>query len=203
MLKVYGATQSRAFRVLWMLEELAVEYEHVPISPRETRTESYLAINPNGHVPTLVDGDLTIVESMAVNLYLADRYDGDGARGLWPQSPAGRGLAYQWSFWAMQETEAHLLTALFNRVLAPEEKRDEAKAVEACKRLEAPMRVLDGALTGRAYLATDAFSVADLNVAAVLSWSRGAGLDLAPHANVARWYGECFGRAARKAASRK
>ena len=77
MLKIYGIPRSRAFRTLWMAKELGIEYENVPIDmgKGETRTPEYLAINPNGHIPAIDDDGFVLWESMAINLYLARRYD--------------------------------------------------------------------------------------------------------------------------------
>ena len=72
MIKLYGIPRSRTIRPLWMLEELGLPYENVKVSfVNETRTPAFLNLNPNGHIPVLQDGDLTIWESMAINLYLA------------------------------------------------------------------------------------------------------------------------------------
>jgi glutathione S-transferase len=136
---------------------------------------------------------------MAINLYLASKYD----KGLWPKSVEDQARAYQWSFWVMLEVEAELLTALWNLVLAPEDKRDPDRAAKSQQKLQGPLKVLDDALAGKSYLAGNSFTVADLNVAAVLSWTKGAGVDLAAFANLNRWFQDCFGRPARKAASKK
>ena len=84
MIKLYGIPASRAFRVRWMLEELGVAYQNVPtnFATGETRTAEFLKLNPNGHIPVLVDGETVLWESMAINLYLARAYGG----GLWPAS---------------------------------------------------------------------------------------------------------------------
>src|SRR5262249_42043568 len=98
---VYGVTRSRTLRVLWMLEELGLPYEHVKtnFATGDTRSPEYLAINPNGHVPALRDGDTTLCESMAINLYLARKYD----KGLWPRTVEDEGRTFQWSLWVMTE----------------------------------------------------------------------------------------------------
>ncbi len=77
-MKLYGVAQSRAQRSLWLLEELGIDYEHEKTSfQTDAKKPEYLAnINPNGKVPALVDGDLVLFESMAINLYLAQKYDG-------------------------------------------------------------------------------------------------------------------------------
>ncbi len=76
-MKLYGIAGSRAMRSLWAAEEVGVEYEHVPTHfIGDSKKPDYLAINPNGRVPALVDGDVTLFESMAINLYLARKYGG-------------------------------------------------------------------------------------------------------------------------------
>ena len=128
MIKIYGIATSRTFRPLWLLEELGLEYEHVRLDYRgsDLAATDYRQLNPNGRIPTLVDDELVLWESMAINLYLASRYGRDA--GLWPSEAAGEGLAYQWSFWVMTEMEAALLTLLFHRRLLPAEERDPDKA---------------------------------------------------------------------------
>jgi glutathione S-transferase len=194
MLKVYGVPMSRAFRALWMVEELGVEYEHIPtnFATGETRSAEFLALNPNGHIPALVDGDTVLWESMAINLYLAKKYDG----GLQPKSVEDEGHALKWSFWVMTEVEGAVLQVLFNRVIKPESERDAAAADQAEEKLAAPFGVLDGALEGKSYLLGDAFTVADLNVAAVLLWAKFSRVDLSKWPNIERWLGVCLSRPA-------
>ena len=180
-----------------MLEELGLEYEHVPTNfLGGNKQPEYLALNPNGRIPTLVDGDTVLWESMAINLYLAAKYDG----GLEPKSVEELGRATQWSFWVMTEIEKAVIECLFHSVILPEDQRDAAVRAAAAKQLEAPLAVLDGALEGRDHLVGDRFSVADLNVASVLSWALLARVDLSAFPNVARWLGACTSRPAAKAA---
>jgi len=191
MIKLYGVPMSRAFRSLWALEELGVEYESVPVNfLDDAKKPQYLAINPNGRIPALVDGDLTLFESMAINLYLAKKYDG----GLQPKSLEDEARAVQWSFWGMTELEPHLLTMLRHRVMLPEDQRDASEAEAGQAALQAPLGVLDGALDDRSYLLGDAFTIADLNVAAVLSWAIFVGLDLSSFARVKAWFDACMSR---------
>ena len=193
MIKVYGIPLSRAFRCLWALEEIGVEYENVPVNfVDDAKKPQYLSINPNGRIPALVDGDLTLFESMAINLYLARKYDG----GLQPKSLEDEARAVQWSFWGMTEIEPHVLQILLNRVLLPEDQRDASEAEAGVAALQAPLRVLDGALAERSSLLGDSFTIADLNVASVLSWASFVGLDLSSSANAKRWFEACLGRPA-------
>src|SRR6266705_7134677 len=124
MIKLYGVPRSRALRSLWMLEELSLPYENVKITPAsDTRTPEFLRLNPNGHVPVLQEDGLTLCESMAINLYLARKYD----KGLWPRAVEDEGRAFQWSVWAMTEAEEPLITAIVNRLFLAEAQRDEKK----------------------------------------------------------------------------
>lgn len=192
MIKLYGVRQSRAMRSLWALEELGVPYENVPTNfATDAKKPEFLAINPNGRVPALVDGDVTLFESMAINLYLAKRYD---TKGLYPKSLADEARAVQWSFWGMTEIEPALLQVLMNRVFLPAPQRDEAAAKTAEEKLAQPLRVLDGALAGKKYLLGDTFTIADLNVASVLSWALFAKVDLTKTPNAERWLKECCAR---------
>lgn len=192
MIKLYGVPMSRAFRSLWMLEELGLEFENVPTSfMGGTRTPEFLKLNPNGHIPVLVDGDTVLWESLAINLYLARRY---GAGILWPATMADEGRLFQWSFWAMTEVETALLNVLLHRRILADDKRDGDVASRNEAKLAGPFGVLDGALRGRSYLLGDAFSAADLNVAAVLSWARLAGMALDQWPNLSAWLGRCLER---------
>ena len=200
MIKLYGITQSRAFRPLWLLEELGLEYEQVGLDYRGKALEAadYRAINPNGRIPTLVDGDLVLWESMAIDLYLARKYGTEA--GLWPRTVEGEALAWQWSFWVMTEIEHPLLTVLMHSRVLPEAKRDAARASRNRGVLQAPFGVLDEALRDRDYLVEGRFTVADLNVAAVLSWCKPARVPLDAFPNLGAWLARCLARPARKRA---
>ena len=191
MIEIYGAVASRAARNLWMLEELGLEYELKEVSPgsEASKHADYLRINPNGKVPAMVDGETVLWESMAINLYLAEKYGG-----LKPQSPEDWGRACQWSFWGMLEAEAHLQNFLFHSVLLPEEKRKPDKVQTALTTLQKPLGVLNEALAGRDYLLDSGFSVADLNLAAIFSWGKMARLDLSAYPNLRSWLNACLER---------
>jgi glutathione S-transferase len=141
----------------------------------------------------LVDGQTVIWESLAINLYLARKY---GAGRFWPSSVEDEGRTYQWTLWAMTELEAPLLGVLMNRRVLPPEQRDESAAAAAEAKLAGPLGVLEGALRGRPYLLGDSFSVADLNVAAVMSWAPMARLDLTRWPQAADWLKRCSTRPA-------
>src|SRR5947209_2947623 len=162
MLKLYGNIRSRATRCLWLLEEIGAPYELIEKTTRAEDLQSYdyLRLNPNARIPTLVDGSTVLWESMAINLYLAQKYPGP-----LPADAITLGIAAQWSFWAMLETEALLLDLLMHRVLLAEHGRDPSLASRDELLLQKPLSILDGALQDRNHLAGQGFSVADLNVA--------------------------------------
>lgn len=193
-LTLYGTAASRAARSLWMLEELGVPYVHVGTHylHGESRKPEFLAINPNGRIPALVDGDVVVWESMAINLYLARRFGGP----LAAADPAEEAGLLRWSFWVMTECEKDALAILFHRFALPPEQRRPGLADAAEKALARPYGVLEAELEGREYLVGNRFTVADLNVAAVLAWAAAApGLGNA-HPRVGDWLRRCLGRPA-------
>ncbi len=201
MITLYGVPGSRAFRTIWMLEELGVPYENVPthFATGDTKKPDYLALNPNGHIPTLVDDGDVYWESMAINLYLARKYD----KGLQPKSLEDECHAVQWSVWAMTEVENPLIEVLMHRMFYPAEQRDPKVAEAAVAKLQAPFGVLDRQLAGRKYVLGEKYTVADVNLASVLSWSTLVGVDLSAFPNLGRWLGECASRPAAQTASKK
>ena len=191
MIKLYGIPGSRALRSIWAAEEIGVDYELVKTHfANDSKKPDYLAINPNGRIPALVDGDVTLFESMAINLYLAKRYGGD----LYPKGDADEARAIQWSFWGMTEIEPPLMQLFLNRVMLPEDQRDPDAAKAGEEAIQRPLKVLDSHLTDRTHILGEAFSIADLNVASVLAMAALVSLDLSTHAKVQRWLATCVGR---------
>ena len=199
MLKIYGVARSRAFRILWMAKELGLDYQHVKVdfASGETRESGFLALNPNGQVPVIDDDGFILWESMAINLYLAKKY---GMGGLYPSRLEDEARAWQWSFWGMTEVERPVLTAMMNRAVYPEEKRDKAAAGAAERALAQPLKVLDGALGRSPNLLGESFTVADLNVASILAWARPAQIDMSAVPKLAEWLKNCAERPAARAA---
>lgn len=196
-LTVYGVAASRTFRVLWMARELDLHFKHVLIGFRGTDSTSsreFLKINPNGKIPTIVDGKLTLSESMAINLYLAKKHSSK----LYPRTLKGEALAWQWSFWAVTEVDQPIIDWARNAIVLPPEQRDSKAAKAAMDKLKGPFSVIDKALVGGDYLLGRRFTVADLNVASVLYRARAMQLSNFP--NLADWLTRCYARPAAQAA---
>ena len=198
-MKLYHSARSRSIRPLWMLEEIGQPYEVVAINLQagDQKKPDYLKINPNGTVPTLVDGDLVLYESAAICQYLADKFP---EKGLAPAigTPA-RALYYQWIHYAMSTIEPPAVTIFLHTILKPEAERLPVLVAEARTQLAAAIKVIDAALAGREYLVGSQFSTADVMVGSMLSWCQLLGLIGTDLANVPGYLGRL---AARPAAQR-
>jgi glutathione S-transferase len=195
-LRIYGIARTRAFRALWMAEELGLAYEHLPIEIGDTgaRAPEFLAINPNGRLPFIDDGGCVLFESLAITLYLAKKHSPGK---LYPGTLEGEAKTWQWTSWALNEVDRGVNIWSLHAVRLPPAERDSAKRDEALKVVAAPFKVLDAALATQAYLLGGDFTVADLNVAAVIS--RAVDMDLSAAPNLKAWLTRCLERpAARK-----
>lgn len=183
--------------MLWAANELGLAYEHVPIEIGEAgaRSPKFLAINPNGRLPAIVDDDFVLFESLAITLYLAKKH----ALGtLYPASLHGEAEAWQWSFWAIAEVDRGVNIWSLHAVRLPPSERNAAKRDEALRVLAAPFGVLDDAVARQPYLLGRTFTIADLNVAAVIS--RAMDMDLSQRPNLKDWLRRCLDRPAARAA---
>jgi len=128
MLKILGAPHSRAFRVIWLANELGIPYEHIPVTfsvpNAQCKEPWYLALNPNGLVPAIDDGGFVMWETAAINLYLAETYKNS----LYPSTPQSRDRMLQWTFFATTEVEPTLITLFRNRIFFPPDQRNETLA---------------------------------------------------------------------------
>jgi glutathione S-transferase len=196
-LRIYGIARTRAFRVIWIAKELELPYEHIAteIGAAGARKPDYLAINPNGRLPAIDDGGFILWESLAITLYLAKKHS---TGRLYPATLEGEAQAWQWSLWSVQEVDRGVNIWSLHAVRLPPGERDAGRLAEALKVLEPPFNVLDGALARRAYLLGDAFTVADLNVAAVIS--RAIDMDLSATPRLAAWLRRCLERPAAREA---
>ena len=190
-LVVYGKPASRAFRVLWAAEEVGARYQSVPydFGGPEIKSADFLAINPNGAIPAITDDGMPMFESLAINLYLARKHGR-----LWPATLEGEALVYQWTLWVATEVEATLGMWFYHTAMLPEAERKAEVVADASAKLPRRFDVLEGVLAKREWLADASFSIADLNVAAVMFRAPQFGLDRWPR--IAQWHARCYARPA-------
>ncbi len=188
---LYGSLRSRASRCAWTLNELGVDYQRDLLPDNGVKSPGFLKINPAGKAPALTDGNVTMSESLAINLYLAEKY---GKGTLWPNNEADQALTKQWTLWAGTEAEPSTVAIAVERIFKPEDQRNEAKAKEAEETLKPRLAFLDEQVKGKDHLVGDHFTIADLNVACVLAATLISGVDLAPYPEAKRWLMATAGR---------
>lgn len=195
-LKIYGYTMSRTYRALWMAEEIkaakGIEYQHDGrvFNAGEAR-EMLLSKNLMGQVPVLEVDDFVLTESMAINLYLARKYDV-----LAPRNLEDEATCWRWSFWVMTAAEPDLLGYIKSGLGALGTEKDEDAAAGHVQSLQKPFSVLDTSLDNSSYLLGDDFSVCDLNTSSVLMWAKMGGIPLETYPNLEDWLNRCLGREA-------
>jgi glutathione S-transferase len=183
MITLYGVARSRASRPLWLLGEIGMDCIHVPVmqayrlkdahaadAPLNTASADYLAVNPQGQVPCLTDGALTLTESMAITLYLAQVYGGD----LGPKDAGEAALMAQWALHAVSSVETPALEIMLTMTNSGADTPEGQGAIAvAAERLRKPMARLDAHLAQHGYLVGSRFTVADINTAECVRYAQG------------------------------
>jgi glutathione S-transferase len=174
-MKLYEFAPTRSIRVRWTLQELGVEYESIPVNliAGEHRRPEFLKINPAGKIPVLVDGDLVLTESVAIVLYLAEKYR---QKGLLPTNLTERAQVNRWLLFAATELEQPLWRISRHTALYPEDQRLPGDVPIASQEFEAMAAVLEGHMQGRQFVVGDNVTVADFVVAYTLDWGNEARL---------------------------
>lgn len=203
---IHGVLRSRATRPIWLMMEAGVPFRHVPViqsyrltdpqaegAPLNTASPGFLAINPQGQIPVLQDGDLVLTESMAIALYLARRYGG----ALGPQTPEEEGEAMQWACVALSAVEGPALDILypyqFGQADTPE---GAAKIATATAALSRPFGRIEAHLQGRDWLMGGRFTVADICLAECVRYAQPHPPALAPYPALSAWIARCQARPA-------
>ena len=169
-MKLYEFGPTRSIRARWTLQELGVEFESIPINllAGEHLQPKFLKINPAGKIPVLVDEDLVLTESVAIVLYLADKYSN---KGLIPTDLKERAQVNRWLLFAATELEQPLWRIARNTMLYPEDQRLPADVVLASQEFKAMAAVLEEHMQRRQFLVGDAVTVADFVAAYTLDWA--------------------------------
>jgi glutathione S-transferase len=189
-MKLYNGNFSpNALRTRAVIYELGIAIETIEVDLRkgDNRTPEYLKLNPNGKVPVLVDGDLTIWESRAINAYLATKYP---EKGLYPDDAAKRAIIDQWSYWQAIHLGPAMQRIAWERVQKAAFGRgesDEAVVAAEMKNAEQFLEVFEkGLADGRDWIAGD-LSIADFALASTFMHRVAAGISLAKHPKVDAW----------------
>lgn len=174
-MQLYEFAPTRSIRARWMLQELGIDFEAISVSlpTGAHRSPEYLEINPAGKVPALIDGDLTLTESGAIVLYLAEKY---AERGFIPTDPRERAELYRWTLFAITELEQPLWRIARHTTLYAEHERLPADVGLARRDFTAMAAVLEIHMQGRTFVAGERMSAADIIVAYTLDWAGEAGL---------------------------
>jgi glutathione S-transferase len=188
-MKLYNSNGSpNALRSRAVIHELnaPVEIVNVDIGKRENRTPEFLALNPNGKVPTFTDGDVVIWESRAINAYLAAKYPGAN---LYPVDLAARAQVDQWSYWQSIHLGPSMQRVAFERVQKKAFGRgdpEEAAIAADVKTTADLLPLLDAALAGKDWV-TGQLSLADFALATTFILRKAARLGVEAHPNVTAW----------------
>ncbi len=161
MLKLHFAPNSRAGRIVWLLEELELPYElnRMDFHPKDLKSDEHRARHPLGRVPVLEDGDVTIYESGAIVEYVLERHKNGGLK---PAVDAPEYPAYlQWFHYCEGMVMPPINTIVVHTLLLPPERRDETALGQAKKLLTKALAPVDEALAGKDYLIGE-FSGADI-----------------------------------------
>jgi glutathione S-transferase len=196
MIKIWGRkTSSNVQKAMWAVGELKLEHERIDVggSFGKNKEPAYLAMNPNGLVPTLEEEDgFLLWESNSVVRYLAGKYDKSGV--LEPKDPKQRALASQWMDWQLSVAGPAITPAFWGLIRTPPEKRDMAAIKASQDRTTDAMKILDARLGKTEYVAGPAFSYGDIPVA-IMCYRY---IQLVPErprtANLDRWYGALSSR---------
>lgn len=197
MITLYGVARSRASRPLWLLGEVGLDYGHVPViqayrlkdahaadAPLNTASPQYLAINPQGQVPCMTDGALTLTESMAITLYLASRYGGD----LGPKDAGEAALMTQWALHAVSAVETPALEIILTMTNGGASSAEGQGAIAvAAERLRRPLARVEAHLATHGYLVGGRFTVADINMAECVRYAQGHSALMAEFPVVSAW----------------
>ena len=168
-MKLYEFGPTRSIRVRWTLQELGADFEPIRVNllAGENRRPEFLKINPAGKLPVLVDGDLVLTESVAIVLYLAEKYS---HKGLLPAGLNERAQVNRWLLFAATELEQPLWRIFRHTALYPEEQRLPGDMILASGEFKEMASVLEQHMQGRQFVAGDSVSVADFVMAYTLDW---------------------------------
>ena len=199
MLKLLGrATSGNVQKVVWLLEELGLPYERADYGRQFNNTQdaAYLALNPTGKVPTLLDGDTAIWESNTILRYLCGKYRGER---FYPADPAARTRVERWMDWQLASLNGPYV-GIFKEAKKPAAERAASWAQDA-KELKAQLDILETGMGDRQWIAGEAISIADFCLGPIVNRCLDFPVDLPGLARVRAWRERIAARPAFKKAT--
>lgn len=174
MLKIYHAQGARSLRVIWLCEEMGLPYQAVAASIREPSDE-FKAVNPLRTIPVLVDGDITMIESVAMMLYIMSKY-GPTSLEVKPEEP-GYADYLQYLLFGEAGMAAYGNPLVGTKYMAPDDQKQNWTANYLRGAIGKRLQFTADRLAGRPYIAANRFTAADISVAYVVSVAKFAGIE--------------------------
>ncbi len=164
MIKIWGRIDSsNVQKVLWCFGEIELEFERLDWGGKfgGNKEAAYLGMNPNGLVPTILDGDFILWESNSIMRYLNEKY---ARERLLPPTPEGRASANRWMDWQLSVLNPAMVPLFWNLIRTPEAQRDPSAVKNALEKSGAAWKMVETQLTGTRYMGGDEFSIGDIPI---------------------------------------
>ena len=188
MLQLKGRiNSSNVMKALWVLDEIGLDYEREDVGGAfgKNNEAPYLGLNPNGRIPTIIDGDLVLWESNSIVRYLAATHS---AGNLWPTDPAARARCEMWMDWQLTEL-VHGMVPVFHGLIRKSAEERDMDAINAARDDWAgKWRILDDHLSRNAYVGGDSFTIADIPIGPLAYRWYELPIEREEFANLKRWY---------------
>jgi glutathione S-transferase len=188
MLQLKGRTNSsNVMKALWVLDEIGLEYDREDVGGQfgKNRETPYLSLNPNGRIPTIIDGDLVLWESNSIVRYLASKHS---LGTLCPADPADRARCEMWMDWQLTELVMDMVPVFHGLIRKPPEERDR-EAIDAARDSWAgKWKILDDHLSRNAYVGGDSFTMADIPIGPIAYRWYELPIEREDFTNLKRWY---------------
>jgi glutathione S-transferase len=175
LLRFYEFAPTRSIRVRWTLQELGVDFQSITVNllTGQHREPGFLKVNPAGKIPVLIDGDFVLTESVAIVLYLAEKYP---EKGLIPKDLQQRAEVNRWMLFTATELEQPLWRISRHTAMYPKALRLPGEVSLARQDFVEMAAIMEAHMRGRPYAVGDEFSVADIVGAYTLDWANELGL---------------------------
>jgi glutathione S-transferase len=190
MITIWGRANSvNVQKVLWLCDEISLSYNRIDAGLQfgHNTEPDYLAMNPMGKVPTLVDGDFVLWESNSILRYIVMQYGESGT--LYPAKARARASIDRWLDWSLSTLQPAERPVFWGIIRTPEAERDRAKIATDVAKVAEVWKVLDAQLKGRSFIEGESFTLADIVLGAFAKrWFGVPGIERAPMPNLERWY---------------